>query len=79
MQLRFNRHDRTSPVIICLHDIVYRQGALQRENEIVARVNMLAFRHQSGTPKMEVTLASVKSKDAADSLGKILSAELRAW
>ena len=40
---------------------------------------MLAFRRQSGTPKMEVTLASVKSKDAADSPGKILSAELRAW
>ena len=68
VQLRFNRRDRTSPVIICLHDLVYRQGAIRRENEIVARVNMLAFCHKSGTPKMEVTLASVKSKDAADSL-----------
>lgn len=68
VQLRFNCHDRTSPVIICLHDVVFRQGAIQRENEIVARVNMLAFCHKSGTPKMEVTLASVKPEDAADRL-----------
>jgi hypothetical protein len=68
VRLRFNGHDRTSPVIIRLHDIVYRQGAIHLENEIVARVNMLTFCHRSGTPKMEVTLASVKSGDAGDGL-----------
>jgi hypothetical protein len=68
VQLRFNSHDRTSPVSICLHDIVFRHGAIHLENEIVARVNMLTFCHKSGTPKMEVTLASVKPEDASDSL-----------
>lgn len=68
VRLRFNSHDRASPVIIRLHDIVYRQGAIHLENELVARVNMLTFCRKSGTPKMEVTLASVKPKDAADSL-----------
>ena len=29
---------------------------------------MLTFCHKSGTPKMEVTLASVKPEDASDSL-----------
>jgi len=67
VRLRFNAHDRTSPVIIWLHDIVYRAGAIHLENEVVARVNMLTFCRKSGTPKMEVTLDSVKPKDAGDS------------
>jgi len=68
VRLRFNSHDRASPVIIRLHDIVYRQGAIHLENEIIARVNMLTFCHKSGTPKMEISLASVKAGDAGDSL-----------
>jgi hypothetical protein len=68
VRLRFNRHDRTSPVIISLHDIVYRQGAIRHENEVVARVNMLTFCRKSGMPRMEVTLASVKAKDAGNGL-----------
>lgn len=68
VRLRFNGHNRTSPVIICLHDIVYRRGAIHLENEVVARVNLLTFCRKSGAPKMEVTLASVKSKDAGDGL-----------
>jgi hypothetical protein len=40
----------------------------QIENEIVARVNTLTFRRQAGPPKMEVTLASIKWKDADDGL-----------
>jgi hypothetical protein len=68
VRLRFNGHDRTSPVIIWLHDITYHNGAIHLENEQVARVNMLTFSRKSGTPKMEVTLASVKPKDATDTL-----------
>lgn len=68
VRLRFNSHDRASPVIVCLHDIVYRAGSVHLENEVVARVNMLTFRRKSGTPKMEVTLDSVKPKDAADNV-----------
>lgn len=68
VRLRFNGHDHISPVIISLHDIVYRQGAIHLENEIVARVDMLTFSKKAGTPKMEVTLASIKPKDASDSV-----------
>jgi len=68
VRLRFNNHDRISPVIICLHDIVYRNGAIHLENEIVARVDMLTFSRKAGTPKMEVTLASIKPKDAGDGM-----------
>jgi hypothetical protein len=35
---------------------------------MVARVNSLTFLRKSGLPKMEVTLDSVKRKDAGDSL-----------
>jgi hypothetical protein len=68
VRLRFNSHDHISPVCISLHDIVYRQGAIHLKNEIVARVNMLVFREKSGTPKMQITLDSLKPEDAADTL-----------
>ena len=68
VELRFNRHGHTSPVTINLEDIVYRNGAIHSENEIVARVNSLTFRRSSGTPKMEVGLASLKPKDAGDGI-----------
>lgn len=68
VRMRFNRHGQTSPVTIDLSDICYRNGSMQSENAIVARVNMLVFKRQPGAPKMEVTLASIKRKDASDSL-----------
>jgi len=68
VRLQFNRHDHISPVIIHLHDIAYRRGGIQRENEIVARVNMLVFCWKAGGPKMEITLASVKPEAAGDSV-----------
>jgi len=67
VRLRFNTHDHISPVSVRLRDIVYRHGAIHLENEIVARVNLLVFREKSGTPKMQVMLASVKPEGAADS------------
>jgi hypothetical protein len=68
VRLRFNNHGHTSPVSIDLEDICYRDGTLRVENETVARVNTLSFRQKSGAPKMEVTLASVKRKDAGHGL-----------
>jgi hypothetical protein len=68
VRLRFNSRGHASPVSISLQDIGYHDGTIQFENEIVARVNALTFRRQAGPPKMEVTLASVKRKDAANSL-----------
>ncbi len=68
VRLRFNSRGHASPVSISLQDILYRDGAICFENEIVVRVNTLTFRRQAGPPKMEVTRASVKRKDAANSL-----------
>ena len=68
VRLEFNRHGHASPVSIGLVDIRRRDGKDQPENAVTARVNALVFRQKSGPPKMEVTLASVKSKDAGDGL-----------
>ena len=68
VRLRFNTQGHGSPVCVTLHDIVYRNGAIHLENEMVARVNALTFRQISGKPKMEISLASVKPGDADDSL-----------
>ncbi len=66
--MRFNRHGHLSPVTIDLSDICWQDGAARHENPVVARVNSLVFKRKTGPPKMEVTLASVKRKDAGDSL-----------
>jgi len=68
VRMCFNRHGQTSPVTINLSDIRYRDSAMRSENAIVARVNSLLFERKPGTPKMEVTLASIKRKDASNSL-----------
>jgi len=68
VQLRFNRDGHTSPVTIDLFDLAYRESELRFENEMQARVNALTFRRTTNSPKMEVTLASIKPKDASDSL-----------
>ena len=65
MRLRFYSRGHPSPVSVSLEDLVLRNGEIQSENEMVARVNTLTFRQKS-PPKMEVTLASVKKKDAGN-------------
>jgi hypothetical protein len=47
-------------------DIRRVNGEVRPANEIVARVNTLTFRRQPGPPTMEVSVASVKHKDAGD-------------
>ena len=66
-RLRFNARGESSPVTIGLADLSYRDGALCITNEIVARVNTLAFRKSAGRPRMAVTVSSVKRKEAGDS------------
>jgi hypothetical protein len=66
VRLRFNGHGQPSPVTIGLHDIRYFDGSFRLHNESVARVNTLVFRRQSGPSKMDITVASVKRKDAGD-------------
>jgi hypothetical protein len=68
VRLHFNRHGQTSPVTINLQDFVWRNGAVKVENELVARVNVLTFQRMPGTPKMEVSLASIKQKNASNGL-----------
>jgi hypothetical protein len=68
VRLRFNAHGHASPVSIDLCDIRRVNGDVQQANEILARVNTLTFRRETGPPKMEVSVASVKHKDAGDGL-----------
>ncbi|HWI58956.1 MAG TPA: hypothetical protein VNZ22_17145, partial [Bacillota bacterium] len=66
VRLRFGGHGQPSPVTISLADIHYREGAFQAHNEMVARVSTLTFRRKAGPTKMDVTVASVKRKDAGN-------------
>ena len=66
VRLRFNRQGHLSPVTIGLEDLACRDGVVQQQNEMVARVNQLYFRQQAGRTEMEVILDSVKAKAAAD-------------
>jgi hypothetical protein len=68
VQLRFNSRGQASPVTIDLYDVYYADGAVRRRNESVARVSTLTFHRQTGPAKMEITVTSVKRKDAGDSL-----------
>ncbi|HSY18623.1 MAG TPA: hypothetical protein VK815_09830 [Candidatus Acidoferrales bacterium] len=77
VRLEFNRRGHASPVSIGLVDIRLRDGKVRLENATTARVNTLVFRHSSGTPKMEVTLASVKSKGAGDGLWQNFVGDLK--
>jgi hypothetical protein len=77
VKIRFNCHGKTSPVTISLQDLVWREGAICPQNEMVARVNSLTFRREPGSPKMEVVLDSVKAKDAGDSFWQNLVGGLK--
>lgn len=77
VQMRFNSHGQASPVTISLKDFVYRDGSVQAANEMVARVNALTFHRTTGTPKMEVTLASLKRKGAGNGLWSNLVGSLK--
>jgi hypothetical protein len=78
VRLRFNGGGRPSLVTIDLHDIGYFDGAIRLRNEKVARVNTLIFRRQPGPAKMEITVASVKRKNADDNLWQDLVGSLKA-
>ncbi|MDB6065414.1 MAG: hypothetical protein JWR26_1622 [Pedosphaera sp.] len=67
VRLRFNGRGHESPVSVEIGDIRSKDGVLVTENAMVARVNTLTFRKQAGQPKMELSLASVKRKEAGNS------------
>jgi hypothetical protein len=78
VRLRFNGRGRPSMVTIGLHDIGYFDGAFRPRNQSVARVNTLIFRRKPGPAKMDITVASVKRKDAGDSFWQNLMGGLKA-
>ena len=78
IRLRFNGRGRSSPVTIGLYDIRYLNGAIQPRNESVARVNTLIFRRKPGPTKMDITVASVKRKDAGSNFWQNLVGGLKA-
>jgi hypothetical protein len=77
VRLRFNDRGRPSPVTIGLHDIRYLDGAIRLRNESVARVNTLIFRRKPGPTKMDITVASVKRKDAGNNFWQNLMGGLK--
>jgi hypothetical protein len=68
VRLRFDADGQSSPIGIGIHDIEYHAGEYRSANEMVARVNALAFRREPGRPKMYVTVASVNRKDGGSGL-----------
>lgn len=67
LRMHFNRNGHLSPVTIDLYDLRLENEKPVRDNYMVARVNQLEFKRTTGTPKMDVTLASIKKKGAANS------------
>jgi hypothetical protein len=66
IKMRFNYHGHSSPVNIDLQDISLQAGQVRYDNEFVARVNTLTFHRKAVDPRMDVTLDSVKRKDAGN-------------
>jgi hypothetical protein len=78
VRLRFNSRGRPSLVTIGLYDIRYLDGAIRVRNERVARVNTLTFRRMPGPTKMDITVASVKRKDAGNNFWQNFVGSLKA-
>jgi hypothetical protein len=76
VRLRFNAHGHVSPIWIDLCEIRRLNGEAVPSNEILARVNTLTFRRQPGPPTMEVSVASVKHKEAGNGFWQNLKGRL---
>jgi hypothetical protein len=69
VDLQFNVRGRKSPVTIGLYDIKPEDEQYRyenRSNELVARVNTLAFRKSDTTPRMGVSVASISRASTRD-------------
>lgn len=69
VDLQFNVGGRTSPVTIGLYDIKPKEGQYRyenRSNELVARVNTLAFRKSDTTPRMGLSVDSIARAEKRD-------------
>jgi hypothetical protein len=77
VRLRFHGRGQPSPVSIGLHDLRYLEGSARVCNESVARVKTLGFRSRPGPSKMDITVASVKRKDAGNGLWQDFVGDLK--
>lgn len=77
VRLRFDGQGRPSPVTIDLHAIRYRDGAYRTHKPMVARVSALVFRKTPGSAKMEISVASVKPKQARNGFWQNLKGGVR--
>jgi hypothetical protein len=68
VRLRFNVGGRPSLVTIGLHDVAYSNREIRVRNETVARVNTLIFRRKPGAPRVDITVAAVKRKNAGNNI-----------
>lgn len=75
VRLVFDGYGQPTPISIGLQDIRFAQGEYRRENETVAEVNTLSFKR--GKPKMDVTVGSVKRKDAGAGLWQSLVGSIK--
>ena len=67
-EVKLQFHGQESPVVVALHDVKYVTNSFVAQNEVVARVSSIVFKRQAGPPKMEISLASVKPKDAGNGM-----------
>jgi hypothetical protein len=68
VRLRFEGFGQPSPVSIGLEDMRSVDGKVRHDNQLVAQVESLTFKRAAGPPKMEVSVGSVKHKDAGNGL-----------
>jgi hypothetical protein len=68
VRIKFNPHGQESFVSITLCDVRWAHDRFNLTNEVVARVNSLTFHREPGIPKMDITVASLKEKEASDGL-----------
>lgn len=70
VDMQFNARGHKSPVTIGLYDIKPKDGEYKyenRSNEVVARVNTLAFKKTEKAPRMGIKVASVSKSEGSES------------
>ncbi|MHC4487979.1 MAG: hypothetical protein ACYSW7_02200 [Planctomycetota bacterium] len=70
VDMQFNARGHESPVTIGLYDIKPKDGEYKYENrlnEVVARVNTLAFKKGKKTPRMGIKVASISKSQGSES------------
>ncbi len=68
LRLVFDVSRGESPVRIGLRDVHMEAGEVQSANEMVAHIRSLSFSRSETRPRMDVRVASVNRKDAADNV-----------